>query len=124
MKVLDNCAILIVEEGDIGQEEIVENLLQLFDKKWHWELREIEEFKFLLRFPPHKKIANTLISDITYFNLRKEDVLVSLRAWNGDMDPFDTLDEVWVQIRGVPPPVEYLEVAQADCIHFGADDRN
>jgi hypothetical protein len=75
----------------------------LFDKSWHWQLREIEDFRYLVRFPPHKQIANTLISDITYVKLKKERVLVSLKAWVGDIEPFDVLEEVWVQIRGVPP---------------------
>jgi hypothetical protein len=75
----------------------------LFDKNWHWQLREIEDFRYLVRFPPHKQIANTLISDITYVKLKKERVLVSLKAWAGDIEPFDVLEEVWVQIRGVPP---------------------
>jgi hypothetical protein len=75
----------------------------LFDKNWHWQLREIEDFRYLVRFPPHKKIANTLISDITYVKLKKERVLVSLKASVGDIEPFDVLEEVWVQIRGVPP---------------------
>jgi hypothetical protein len=30
-------------------------------------------------------------------------VLVSLRAWTGDIDPYDVLKEVWVQISGIPP---------------------
>jgi hypothetical protein len=30
-------------------------------------------------------------------------VLVSLRAWTWDIEPFDTLEESWVQVRGVPP---------------------
>jgi hypothetical protein len=75
----------------------------LFDKNWHWQLREIEDFRYLVRFPPHKQIANTLISDITYVKLKKERVLVSLKASVGDIEPFDVLEEVWVQIRGVPP---------------------
>jgi hypothetical protein len=67
-------------------------------------LRELEEFKYLVRFPPDKQISNTIISDTTYFKLKKEGVLVSLRAWNGDIEPYDSLEETWVQIRGVPPP--------------------
>jgi hypothetical protein len=66
-------------------------------------LRELEEFKYLVRFPPDKQISNTIISDTTYFKLKKEGVLVSLRAWNGDIEPYDSLEETWVQIRGVPP---------------------
>jgi hypothetical protein len=74
----------------------------LFDKHWHWQLREIEEFRYLVRFPPHKQVANTLISDVTNFKFRKEGILVSFGAWAGDIEPFDVLEEVWVQILGVP----------------------
>jgi hypothetical protein len=66
-------------------------------------LREVKEYKYLVRFPPQKQITATLISDSTYFKMRKEGVLVSLRDWNGDMESYDSLDEIWVQIRGVPP---------------------
>jgi hypothetical protein len=103
LKFLDNCVALTIEEGEIEPSEIVENLQALFDKKWHWQLREIEEFKYLVRFPPHKQVSATLISDTTYFKLKKEGVLVSLKAWSGDIEPYNSLDLVWVQIRGVPP---------------------
>jgi hypothetical protein len=52
LKFLDNCVVLIVEEGDIGVVDIVLNLQLLFDKKWNWQLKEIEEFKYLVRSPP------------------------------------------------------------------------
>jgi hypothetical protein len=103
LKFLDNCAVLTVEEGEIESEEIIENLQQLFYHKWHWQLRELEEYKFMVRFPPQKQISTTLISDVTYFRLKKDGVLVSLRAWTGDVEPYDILDEIWVQIRGIPP---------------------
>jgi hypothetical protein len=64
-------------------------------------LKEIEDFKYLVRFPPHKLVASTLIFDITYFKMQKDKVLVSLKVWNGDIDPYDALEDVWVQIRGV-----------------------
>jgi hypothetical protein len=96
--------VLTVEEGEIEQSKIVENLQALFDRKWHWQLREIEEYRYLVRFPLHSQVSTTLISDATYFKLRKEGVLVSLRARAGDIEPYDTLDVIWVQIKGVPPP--------------------
>jgi hypothetical protein len=80
LKFIDNYAVLIVEEGFIEAGEIVANLQMIFDKKWHWQLRELEDFKYLVRFPPHKQIANTIISDTTCFKLKKEGVLVSLKA--------------------------------------------
>jgi hypothetical protein len=66
-------------------------------------LKELEDFRFLVRFPPHRQISATLISDVTYFKMKKEGVLVSLRSWNGDIEPYDELDEIWVQISGIPP---------------------
>jgi hypothetical protein len=66
-------------------------------------MREIEDFKYLVRFPLQKQIAATLIFDVTYFMLKKKGVLVSLKAWAGDVEPYDSLEEVWVHIRGVPP---------------------
>jgi hypothetical protein len=103
MHFLENCVVLTVEEGGIEEQEIVDNMQRLFDPAWHWQFKEIEEYKFLVRFPPHKKIADTLISDITYFKMNKLGVMVSLRAWNGDIEPYDTLDDVLVQISGIPP---------------------
>jgi hypothetical protein len=35
--------------------------------------------------------------------MSKPGVLVSLKAWTGDIEPFNTLEEVWVQVSGVPP---------------------
>jgi hypothetical protein len=48
-------------------------------------------------------MSSTLISDITYFKMKKEGVLVSLKPWTGDIEPYDSMDEVWVQMSGIPP---------------------
>jgi hypothetical protein len=81
----------------------VKNLQNMFDRTWHWQLREIEDYKYLIRFPPHKQISDTLISDTTYFKLKKEGLLVSLKVWASDIEPYESLEEVWIQIGGVPP---------------------
>jgi hypothetical protein len=103
LKFLDNYAIMSVEEGMIDEAEIVENLKLLFDPNWHRQLKEMEFFRYLVRFPPHKQVAATLISDTTYFKMKKEGVLASLGAWTSDIEPYDSLEEVWVQIGGIPP---------------------
>jgi hypothetical protein len=53
MRFLDNCAVLTVEEGFIEEEEIVDSLQKLFDQSWHWQIKELEDFKYLVRSPPH-----------------------------------------------------------------------
>jgi hypothetical protein len=45
-------------------------------------------------------VSATLISDATYFKMKKDSVLVSLRAWLGNVEAYDELEEVWVQVRG------------------------
>jgi hypothetical protein len=92
-----------VEEGEACVEEIVDSLQKMLDIKWLWQLKEIGEGKYLVRFPPHRKISETVISDTTYFKLRKDGVLVSLKAWTGDIESYDVLEEVWVQVSGIPP---------------------
>jgi len=57
--------------------------------------------KFLVKFPPHKKVAD--IKNYPSFNLRKEGVQVEVLEWVGDLDPFSDLQEVWIQMRGIPP---------------------
>jgi hypothetical protein len=103
MRFLENRVVLTVKEGEISPAEIVENLQRLFDPGCPWQLKEVEGFKYLVRFLPQKKIADTLISDVTYFKMNKIGILVSLRAWNGDIEHFDSLDEFWIQMSGVPP---------------------
>jgi hypothetical protein len=49
---------------------------------------------------------------------------VSLRAWASDIEPYDTLDEVWVQIKGVPPPMEQVEMIVTNSLLLGQDVRN
>jgi hypothetical protein len=83
----------------------------------------IEDFKYLVSFPPHRLVLATLILGTTYFKMKKDKVLVSLNACNGDIEPYDML-EVWVQIRGPPPQMEQLENIRANCFFLGQDARN
>jgi hypothetical protein len=80
----------------------------------------IEDFKYLVSFPPHRLVSATLILGTTYFKMKKDKVLVSLNAWNGDIEPYDML-EVWVQIRA---QMEQLENIRANCFFLGQDARN
>jgi hypothetical protein len=61
----------------------------------------LEEWNYLVRFPPNKKVED--MADFTSFNLGKEGVVVSVNPWEGELDPYVELQEVWVQVRGIPP---------------------
>lgn len=98
----DNCAVFTIEEGNASEEEIVENFKSMFDASWKWHLNPIDEYIYLVRFPPQKKLAEILMPKVIYFYL-KNGVMGTLRIWNGDGEPFEELTDVWVKIKGIPP---------------------
>ena len=99
----DNCGIFTVEEGELDQEGIISHLKKVFDKDWVWQLKELEDYKYLVIFPPDKKVDNFVINDGTYFYLNDGTVIGSLKIWNGNIIPIGRLEEVWVQVKGIRP---------------------
>lgn len=55
----------------------------------------------MVRFPPNKRVAD--IKNYPSFNLRKEGVQVEVLEWVGDLKPYAVLQDVWVQMKGIPP---------------------
>lgn len=101
---LDNYGIITLEQGDIIEEAtVVQHLRNLFDDKWDWQLRQEDEYSYVMRFSPHKKVEDLVVGQATLFYLKGTNVLASLKAWNGDVEPIGHLEEVWVQIKGIPP---------------------
>jgi hypothetical protein len=111
---LDNYGVFTVE-GDIDEQGILDNLRNLFDQNWDWQLKTIDDFSYLVRFPPSKKVESFVISKISYFYLNKDGVMASpsLKAWNGDTAAIGKVDDVWVQIKGIPPKwVDWLTIKE------------
>ncbi|CAO2046389.1 unnamed protein product [Urochloa humidicola] len=63
----------------------------------------MEDYKYLVKFPSHKKVESIVLGKATYFYLKGDSVLASIRVWNGDIEPVGHLTEAWVVIKGVPP---------------------
>lgn len=99
----DNYGIFTVEEGELDEEGVLQALRELCDRDWQWKLMKMEDYKYLVRFPPHKRVDSNVIGKASYFYLRNDTVMAPLRIWNGDIEPVGTLTETWVQIRGIPP---------------------
>ena len=98
---LTNCGVVQVKTGQITLAELEGELSEIYFREWPWQIRELEVGKFLVRFPPHKKVAD--IKNYPSFNLRKEGVQVEVLEWIGDIPEYGELQEVWVQILGIPP---------------------
>lgn len=50
--------------------ELEKELADIYCREWPWKITELEVGKFLVRFPPHKKVSN--IKNYPYFNMRKQ----------------------------------------------------
>jgi hypothetical protein len=83
------------------KEELQLELATCFNPYWPWQIRQLEEWCFLVRFPPNKKVED--MTDFNSFHLGKDGVLPSVKAWQGELEPYAKLDEVWIQIKGIPP---------------------
>jgi len=83
----------------MDQETILRYLRELFDADWPWQLRSMDEFSYLVRFPPGQRVDRIVINKISYFYLEKGTVMASLKVWNGNIEPVSSLTEVWVQVR-------------------------
>lgn len=68
-------------------------------------MKQLDEYRFLVRFPPQKKIDDLVITNkgFAYFYPEKKGVMVSLKAWDGEIEPIGELQEVWIQVKGIPP---------------------
>ncbi|RLM75586.1 hypothetical protein C2845_PM15G19100 [Panicum miliaceum] len=98
---LKNCGVVRVIEREVTLAELEKELSDMLCKEWPWQIRELEAGKFLVRFPPHKRVDD--IKNYPSFNMRKRGVRVEVLEWVGSLEPFSELKEAWVQIRGVPP---------------------
>jgi hypothetical protein len=96
-----NCGVVYIETVDISKEELQLELATCFNPNWPWQKRQLEEWSFLVRFPPNKKVED--MADFNSFNLGKEGVSVSVKPWKGELEPFAELEEVWLQLIGIPP---------------------
>jgi hypothetical protein len=61
-------------------------------------MRELTPNKFLVRFPPHKKVSD--LKNLPSFNLRKKGVQVGVIEWIGDLDHFSSLLECGFRWKG------------------------
>ncbi|RLN27693.1 hypothetical protein C2845_PM05G21450 [Panicum miliaceum] len=99
----DNCAVLTIEEGYLDKEGTLDYLKKTFDKDWPWKLKELDEYRYVIKFPPANKVESITMGKMIYILINNEGVMISLKVWDGEIEPIGKLKEVWVQVRGIPP---------------------
>jgi hypothetical protein len=55
---LNNYGKVYIETREISKEELQLELATCFNPHWPWQIRQIEEWCFLVRFPPNKKVED------------------------------------------------------------------
>ncbi|KAM0878763.1 hypothetical protein ACQ4PT_034655 [Festuca glaucescens] len=96
-----NVGVVEVLKGEVNVLELEQNFTEMWKTKWYWQIRQVGAKKFLIRLPPNKNI-NELV-EYPSININKEGVSVCFTMWNGELDPFGELQEVWVKVQGIPP---------------------
>jgi len=66
-------------------------------------LKKSDEYSYIVRFPPNRKVENLVIGKASVFDLNRPGVVGSLSVWNGEIEPIGSLTEVWVLIQEIPP---------------------
>lgn len=95
-----NVAVVQVVEGEANEKELEQNFTEMWKTNWYWQIRQLGVKKFLIRLPPNKNIDELV--EYPLINLKKKGVYVSFSKWNGELDPFGELKEIWVKIEGIP----------------------
>jgi hypothetical protein len=69
---ISNCVFVVIKRGKISMVELEKGISDIFCEEWPWQVRELTPNKFLVRFPPHRRVAD--INNLPSFNLRKDRV--------------------------------------------------
>jgi hypothetical protein len=48
-----NCGVVTVEEGVITKEELAVEFGNINKTNWPWQIRELGDWSYLVKFPPH-----------------------------------------------------------------------
>ncbi|KAM0902134.1 hypothetical protein ACQ4PT_019499 [Festuca glaucescens] len=108
-----NIGLVYIDKGEITKEELYHGLAKIYRTNWPWHIRQLDEWNFLVKFPPHLKVEE--IAGYPSFGLPKEGVFVKVHVWSGILDYYANLQEVWLQIRGLnqdwckrPTPMQFV----------------
>jgi hypothetical protein len=67
---ITNYGVVVIRRGEISMQELEKKLTDIFCKDCPWQIRELTPCRFLVRFPPHRRVSD--IKTLPSFNLRKE----------------------------------------------------
>ena len=83
----------------MSKEELAREFSVIYKTNWPWQIREIDEDSFLVKFPPHISVEQ--VAGYPCFGLPSMDFTVNVEVWKEELANLDELVKVWVQVRGL-----------------------
>nr|XP_051202061.1 uncharacterized protein LOC127315631 [Lolium perenne] len=102
-----NSATVILDKGRLSEEEVEEEFKDLVDENWNWQVRQLSVSDFAVVFPSKESLRIAIRGGGLTLPTSKIKALVTVPL--GDPLASETLEEVWVKLLGVPPPLRMAE---------------
>jgi hypothetical protein len=97
-----NAARISLEIGSLSAEQLEDELKDLVDEGWNWNVQQLSESDFAAFFPSKESLRMAIRGG--GLNLPMSKLHVNVEASVGDPAAADHLEEVWVKLFDVPAP--------------------
>ncbi|KAK1692879.1 hypothetical protein QYE76_009576 [Lolium multiflorum] len=102
-----NSATVILDGGRLSEEEVEDEFKDLVDENWNWQVRQLSASDFAVVFPSKESLRIAIRGGGLTLPTSKIKALVTVPL--GDPLASETLEEIWVKLVGVPPPLRLAE---------------
>jgi hypothetical protein len=97
-----NAARITLEIGSLSAEQLEDELKDLVDEGWNWNVQQLSDSDFAAFFPSKESLRMAIRGG--GLNLPMSKLHVNVEASVGDPAAADQLEEVWVNLFDVPAP--------------------
>jgi hypothetical protein len=97
-----NAARVSMTKGSLTAEQLEEELKDLVDEDWRWNVQKLSETDFATFFPSKESLRMAIRGG--GLNLPKSKLHVDVEASVGDPAVAERLEELWVKLYDVPLP--------------------
>jgi hypothetical protein len=106
-KPASNSATVILRGEQLSAEQVEDEFKDLVDENWDWQVREIVPTDFAVVFPSKESLHIVIRGGGLTLPCSKLKAIVTVPL--GDPLADETLDEVWVELLGVPPHFRHAD---------------
>uniref|UniRef100_A0A453SUP7 CCHC-type domain-containing protein n=1 Tax=Aegilops tauschii subsp. strangulata TaxID=200361 RepID=A0A453SUP7_AEGTS len=113
-----NVGLVYVESGQVDKQELGHNFSLIYKTNWPWQIRKLDEWTFLVKFPPHIPVES--VARYPLFGLPEMDgVTVNVEVWKGTLEHYSELQKVWLKLEGIAPAWAEWSVLEQFASVFG-----